>query len=218
LVIHINSQNEYDEWGILGLKKGLKGLAIKRVIRKNILIDKQLEHPFGEQYFNKTRAIVIGSLLACLTTILQAAGIFGGIGFLISALSTLPILLGSILYFRMGILSYIAAFLLISLIQPSEFFIFPFTTGLLGISLGFSLRSFKKGIFVTLFSGAALTIGILVILYIIQFPVLGPSVTSNINITTIALILIFSTFYSWIWLKLSIFIIKKANKLWSKFI
>lgn len=189
---------------------------MKGFIGKYIRKDIGLKHPSGGEHSNQTRIIVVGSLLACFTTILQSAGMFGGIGFLISALSTLPILIGTFLSYRMGILSYISAFLLILFIQPSEFFVYPFTTGLLGISMGFSIRFFKKGIFATLFSGLTLTLGILIILYIIRFPVLGPTISTKIDVNTILIILIFSTVYSWGWLKLSFFVIKRVNWLWRK--
>ncbi|WP_019416203.1 hypothetical protein [Paenisporosarcina sp. TG20] len=165
---------------------------------------------------NPTRRFVFGALLASFAAILQSAGILGGFGFFVSALSTLPILIATIISKQLGILTYIVEFAMISMIQPSELFAFPFTTGLLGLCMGFAFGIFKKGFFVTVFSGVSLTLGILFILYIIQFPLLGPSVTSSVDMNIIMVIALFSILYSWIWMKVLILLVKKINRMIGK--
>jgi hypothetical protein len=83
---------------------------------------------------NPTRKVVFGALLVSFATILQSAGILGGLGYFVSALSTLPILITTIISLQMGFLTYIVAFVMISIVQPSELFTYPFTTGVLGLS------------------------------------------------------------------------------------
>ncbi|AQQ55192.1 hypothetical protein B0X71_17230 [Planococcus lenghuensis] len=159
------------------------------------------------------RKIAYGALLASLATILQSAGMLGGIGLLVSALSTLAILIGTVISLQLGFLSYLTALFLIAVIQPSELFAFPLTTGLLGLSMGFAFRYFKSGFLAAVFSGISLTLGILFILLIIKFPILGPAATSDVDFNLIMIILLFSIFYSWIWVKGFLSIVKKFSRI-----
>ena len=163
-----------------------------------------------------TRKIVYGALLASFATILQSAGMLGGIGFAVSALSTLPILIATLISLQLGILTYTVALVMIAIIQPSELFAFPFTTGLLGLGMGFAFRYFKKGILVAAFSGISLTLGILFVLLIIQFPILGPAGTSGADLNLIMAILLFSIFYSWIWMKGFLLLVKRLDRIIGK--
>jgi hypothetical protein len=163
-----------------------------------------------------TRKVVYGSILACFASIFQSAGVIGGVGYFVSVLSTLPILIATIISLQTGFLTYIVALVLIAIIQPSELFIYPFTTGLLGLSMGLAFRYFKKGFLILFFSGVSLVLGILLILYIIQFPLLGPSMSSGMDTRTVAIIVLFSLIYSWIWMKGFILIVKKYDKMIGK--
>jgi hypothetical protein len=117
--------------------------------------------------------LVFAAILATFSAILQSAGGFlPGIGLLISPFSTLPIVFVSVYAGRYGILSYGLAMLLLLLIQPAELFIFPFSTGLLGLALGLGIRVFKYRITVALFAGGAMFAGICFPLYVLGFPIL----------------------------------------------
>lgn len=147
--------------------------------------------------------LVITALLSTLAAMFQSAGGFmPGIGYLISFLATLPIFLVTSLSIRQGILSYILTILLLFIIQPSELIIFPFTTGLLGIAIGVSFFQLNKRILVVSFSSICLLAGIMVILYVFRFPVLGPTVNTIIDAKVIAIIFILSFFYSWLFVEL----------------
>ncbi|MEH7223629.1 hypothetical protein V7112_07395 [Bacillus sp. JJ1566] len=152
--------------------------------------------------FSKTSKLVFGAFLAAFAAIFQSAGVFGGFGYVFSMLTTLPILLSSMMSIRIGIMSYVITILLLMIFQPSELFVFPFTTGLLGISLGIAFRIWKSRLAITLFGGIALAIGIMALLYVFHFPVLGPSVTGEFDEKIVILILLFSVFYSWLWVVL----------------
>lgn len=192
----------------------MKGLM--RNLKKIISTDIKIISQYIGIVTNPVRKVVYGALLACFATIFQSAGILGGLGYFVSALSTLPILIATILSLQMGFLTYIVAFVMISIIQPSELFAYPFTTGLLGLSMGFAFRLFKKGYLVATFSGVSLTLGILFILYIIQFPILGPSVASSVDMKIVMMIVLFSIIYSWIWMKGLISLVKKINRMIGK--
>lgn len=135
----------------------------------------------------------------------------GGLGFVVSALSTLPILIATLISLQLGFLTYTVALVMIAIIQPSELFAFPFTTGLLGLSMGLAFRFFKSGFLVAAFSGVSLTLGILFILLVIQFPILGPAATAGADLNLVIMIALFSIIYSWIWLKGFLLVAKRLD-------
>ncbi|MDR6997596.1 hypothetical protein [Neobacillus niacini] len=153
--------------------------------------------------YSRTKKLVVGSILAAFATIFQSAGIFVGIGYAFSILATMPIVLSAMISIHLGIMSYFLTILLLLIIQPSEIFVFPFTTGLLGLSLGIAFRWWKSRIAITFFGGIILAAGILFLLYIVKFPVLGPSVSHTFHVRVVFVILMFSLFYSMVWMGLS---------------
>ncbi|MGG4264749.1 hypothetical protein [Peribacillus simplex] len=147
--------------------------------------------------------LVFTALLSTFSTLLQSAGGFmPGIGFLISFMATLPIFLATCFSIRQGIFSYTLTIFLLFTIQPSELIIFPFTTGLLGIAMGVAFLQLKRRIVVVSFSSICLFTGIMVILYVFRFPVLGPTVDSTMDLKVITIILILSFLYCWIFAEL----------------
>lgn len=152
------------------------------------------------------------ALMASLGAILQSAGgLLPGIGYAISPLATAPILLGSLISFRSGTLIYSLTICLLMVIQPSELLIFPFTTGLLGLGLGWTFIALNKFFGILVVNGFLLLIGICIPLYGIGFPVLGPAVTSSFNMMTFLIIFAFSLFYSWLWVKFGLFLLRKIR-------
>ncbi len=153
--------------------------------------------------WSKPQKLVFASLMAVLATILQSAGGYlPGIGFLISPFTTLPIIMVTIISIRFGGLTYILAGILLLLLEPSELFIYPFTTGILGVSLGLGFRLLHQYWKVLITSGCVLFLGICIPLYMLGFPVFGPGVGHSVNIYVIATIMLFSFVYTaiWIWI------------------
>jgi hypothetical protein len=166
--------------------------------------------------YSITTRLVLGALLGSIAVIFQSAGIFTGIGYILSMMTTGPIVLATLLSVRIGFMTYLVTILLLALFQPSELLVFPFTTGLLGISLGIGLKHFERTFFIIPFSAICLTSGICIILYGLNFPILGPSVSSQISWFVILGVLAFSLLYSWIWLKVSLSIFKLFHKVLSR--
>ncbi|MBY0097229.1 hypothetical protein H0185_10535 [Mesobacillus maritimus] len=165
---------------------------------------------------SKGRRLVTCAFLACMATILQAAGGFlPGIGYMISPFATLPILIGAMFALRMGVLSYSLTTLLLLILVPSELFIFPFTTGLLGIGIGaaFSLFNKKSSIIVT--GASFLTVGIMSLLYLFHYPVLGPVLSGSFSFRASVGIFLFSFFYSWIWVEIGLFFFIKLKSIFA---
>lgn len=149
---------------------------------------------------NHTITLVIIALLSTLTTLFQlAGGLIPGPGYLISPLSTAPIVVATLISLRSGAIAYALTIMLLLLIQPSELFVFPFTTGPLGLALGFGIVHFQNRIQVVLFSTVALWAGIALVLYGFRFRLLGPSVTETFHVDMIMYIFLFCLLYSGIW-------------------
>lgn len=162
--------------------------------------------------YSKTMRLVIGALLGSIAVIFQSAGIFTGVGYILSMMSTGPLVLASLLSLKIGGMTYITTTCLLALLQPSEVPVFLFTTGLLGLSLGIGLKYLKKSLYIIPFASLCLTLGIIILLYGFAFPILGPSVTSQFSSRVILGVFAFSLLYSWIWKELSISIFIYLNK------
>ncbi|RDW20110.1 hypothetical protein CWR48_05190 [Oceanobacillus arenosus] len=172
-------------------------------------------HDYFKTY-SHSKKLVLAALFSALAAILQSTGNFlPGIGYLISPFASLPILICTIISIPFGLQSYVLTFLLLILIQPGESFIFPFTTGIVGLGIGLALLILKRRIGIIAFTSILLTGGICFLLYIVDFPVLGPIATS-FSLRVIGFIYIFSFLYSWVWAELSRFIFMKWYKLVEK--
>lgn len=166
--------------------------------------------------YSKTMRLVVGALLGSIAVIFQSAGIFTGIGYTLSMMSTGPLVIASLLSLRIGVMTYFVTIFLLAMFQPSELLVFPFTTGLLGLSLGIGLKYLKRNIFVIPFAAICLTLGISILLYGFKFSILGPSVTSHFSSMVILGTYVFSLLYSWIWKKLSVSAFKVLSKVFSQ--
>lgn len=160
-----------------------------------------------------TRKIILAAFLATLSAIFQSmGGLLPGIGYLISPLATAPIVISAVLSAGSGLMSYLLSILLLFLIQPSELIVFPFTTGLLGLGIGASLLYLKIRLWAVLVGSFSLWMGILLLLYVFRFPILGPVASSAFNLSTIAIVYVFSLLYSWLWVEISRYFIRKISK------
>ena len=162
----------------------------------------------------KTRKLILGSILACIAAILQAAGgVLPGIGYFISPLATAPILFCSMYSVPFGIVSYFQTMLLLFILQPTELIIFPFTTGLLGLGIGASFYFFRNRLSIIATGTILLTLGIMNLLYIFHFPVLGPAVSASFSFFTAGSIFLFSFLYSWLWVEIALIVFKRLKKI-----
>ena len=160
----------------------------------------------------KTRKLILGSIFACIAAILQSAGgILPGIGYFLSPLATAPILLCSMLSISFGIVSYFQTILLLFILQPTELIIFPFTTGLLGLGIGASFYFFRNRLSIIATGTILLMLGIMNLLFIFHFPVLGPAVSESFSFLTTGRIFLFSFLYSWLWVEIALIVFKRLK-------
>ena len=160
----------------------------------------------------KAKRLVLGSFLACMAAVLQASGgLLPGIGYFISPFATLPILIGAMLSLHMGVMSYFLTILMLFILFPSELVVFPFTTGLLGIGIGAAFSFFTMRLSIISIGAILLTIGIMSLLYVFHFPVLGPAVSDSFSFLTGGSIFLFSFLYNWLWVEMALFFFKKLK-------
>jgi hypothetical protein len=160
---------------------------------------------------SNAKKITLAALLAALAAIFQSAGGFiPPVGYFISPFATTPVILSTIYSVRTGFFSYIITILLLMILQPSEIAIFPFTTGLLGLGIGIGFMHFTKRITIVAFGSSFLFAGVIMLVYLLGFPVL-PSIGTSFSLTTIVSIYLFSFLYSWLWVEMSRFFIKRLK-------
>ncbi|WP_236694098.1 hypothetical protein [Sporosarcina globispora] len=152
------------------------------------------------------------SIFTCIAAILQAAGGFlPGIGYFLGPLATAPILVCSMFSIPFGVMSYFLTIMLLFILQPSELIIFPFTTGLLGLGIGASFSLFRKRLSIIAIGTILLLIGIMSLIFIFHFPVLGPAVSASFSFLTAGSIFLFGFLYSWLWVEIALIIIKRLK-------
>ncbi len=162
--------------------------------------------------WSPTKKLMFTALMAALAGILQSTGgLLPGIGFLLSPFATAPILLIALISFRLRILSYLLTSFLLLVIQPSELVIFPFTTGLLGIGLGWAFLAINQRLGIVITNGLLLFLGICIPLYGFGFPVFGPTFSTSFNLPVLLIILGFSFLYSWLWLEFGLYFLRKIK-------
>lgn len=169
---------------------------------------KSLQRTFNDM--PKTKRMVIGSILSSMATLFHfAGGALPIVGYFVSPFATAPILICTIFSKSLGMISYMLTILSLFILMPSELIIFPFTTGLLGLGIGLAFHFIEKRINIIISGALFLTMGILILLYGIQFPVLGPAISMSFNFSVVVFIFFFTILYSWIWVDVSFASLKR---------
>ncbi|MCM3719539.1 hypothetical protein [Fictibacillus phosphorivorans] len=172
------------------------------------LVIKSLHRTFNDM--PKIKQLMIASILSSLATLFQTAGgAFPVVGYFVSPFATAPIMICTIFSKSLGMVAYMVTIFLLMILMPSELIVFPFTTGLLGLGIGLASHFYEKKINIILSGALFLFIGIIFLLYGVQFPVLGPPISQSFHFPTVVFILLFSFIYSWIWVGISFAFLKR---------
>jgi hypothetical protein len=159
-----------------------------------------------------TRKLIFTSIFGAVAAILIAMGGFiPGMGGLIGMAGSFPIILATMISLRHGLMAYVLTFLLLLVLQPAEMLLFPFTTGLLGLALGFSFCVLKRVFHLYLVGMATLSGGISILLFGFQFPILGAAFSSTFPYQNALFIAGFSFFYSGVIVEASLIGFKKLK-------
>lgn len=148
---------------------------------------------------NIGRFICIGGILTTITVLFQSAPVFlPTIGMALSPLSTLPVAIAAASNIALSFTVFFSSALILVLVSVQETIILLFTTGLLGIVIGTFL--YRKGIIISiLFSSIALSLGMILLTYIVG---ISGFVDLTSSLSTPLIFLIFFTFslvYASIW-------------------
>jgi hypothetical protein len=180
---------------------------------KPISEDIRLFQPVFSSY-KKTMKLMLAAMFACIASIFQAAGGFlPGIGFFISPFATAPILLGSMFSLSFGGMAYLLTIMLLFILEPTELIIFPFTTGLLGLGIGAAFHFFRKRISIVTAGSVFLSSGMMSVLFILRFPILGPVSADSFSLLIAASIFLFTSLYSWLWVEIALHMFKRIKKM-----
>lgn len=145
------------------------------------------------------RLICFGGFFTAMTVTFQSAPVFlPGIGMILSPISTMPIAIAASLNLTLGLSVFLASGLVLSAFSPEEAAIFFFATGLLGIVMGSLL--YRKGMMISITSsGVALSLGLMVLTYLIGIPSFI-EFSNQFQVWSIILIFfVFSVMYASLW-------------------
>jgi hypothetical protein len=148
---------------------------------------------------NISRFICIGGILTTVAVLFQSAPVFFPIiGLALSPLSSLPIAIAAVSNISLGLLVFFSSALILAIVSAQESIILLFTTGLLGAVIGALL--YRKGIILSiLFSSIALSLGMVLLTYIVGIPGFA-ALTSSLSMPLALLyIFSFSLIYASIW-------------------
>jgi len=108
-----------------------------------------------------------------------------------------------------GVMTYFLTIMLLFILQPSELIVFPFTTGLLGLGIGASFSFFRKRLIIIATGAILLMSGVMSLLFIFHFPVLGPAVSVSFSFLITGFL--FAFIYSWLWVDIALIIFKRVK-------
>lgn len=165
------------------------------------------------QEWSETRLLVFAAFMAVFAALFQAMGSLSGIGFFISPLATAPIFLITIISKGFGFLAYFVAIFILLLLRPDELFVFPFTTGLIGLSFGITFPYIRKNLLLAVTNGVVLMFGIFLILYVLKFPILGPTLGKSFDLLFVGGSFAFTFIYCLLWTFICRFLLKKLKGL-----
>ena len=160
--------------------------------------------------FMDTRQIVFGGFLALISWLFQLLPVvFSEIFVFITILSSIPVYIGSRIGRKIGVMVYIVAGFLVSVLSVHEGLFFFFTNGIVGLSLGIARYYTTKKLYIGLISGAFLTISLSIMIYLFDILVFGTDIPGSIPVQ-LAILFGFSFIYCSMFNILSDFIYKRV--------
>ncbi len=159
------------------------------------------------------KRLTIGGALAALAALLHAAPVLlPGLGLALSPLSTLPVLIGTVVFADQVLAVFLATTGLLFFINAKEALIFLFATGPLGLSAALATIS-GKSIWRSLFVTASLLVfGIFLLIFMLGLPGLQ-NIIGALNPVNFALIVPFSVAYSFLFTTIARFLQKRLTAL-----
>lgn len=160
--------------------------------------------------------ITLAGLLAAITTILHSAPVFlPVIGLALSPLSSLPVIIGTLLFADRVLPMFLAAAVLLFLINAQEAIIFLLATGPLGLSTALAAVPTVPFWQKSLVPALLLTCGILLLIFLVGLPGLQ-NIVGHLNLTIFLAIVLFSFIYSLLFVGIASFLQKRMFSILTK--
>lgn len=139
----------------------------------------------------KTKIIVIGSLFTTIAALFQLTPIFFSEFFIfMTILSAVPIYIVSRINSKAGVLSYLAASMIVMTLSVHEGLFFLCTNGILGLSLGICSNYTQKKTIIWFVGSLILTIALSIMNYGIGIPVFGIKVPGAMTVQVAIIFLV----------------------------
>ncbi|HZK57870.1 MAG TPA: hypothetical protein VFD17_06135 [Clostridia bacterium] len=185
------------------------------ILKKNkdeFLAEDQTEDQLGIG----SKWITLAGLLTAITVILHAAPVFlPVIGLALSPLSSVPVIIGTLLFKDRILPMFLAATALLFLINVQEAIIFLLATGPLGLSATLvavpTISIWQKSLVPT----SLLTCGILLLIFLVGLPGLQ-NIVSSLNITILLAIILFGFLYSSLFMGIALFVQKRMSSVFAQ--
>lgn len=196
-------------YGMVLLATALLLLAVltARIIRRNprLFAEPLPPGPLAKGDSRVAFYVTTRGLLAGVAALLQlSAAYFPGLGHFLSAFAALPISVAAASGPASGVWTYVAAAGVILAGQPGELPIFAFTTGPLGLAVGWGAAQKLGRWLVWAIAASVFFVGMAVLTYVAGVPALGEEVgTQAPRERMMALFAVFAGAYAWAWLLLT---------------
>ncbi|HYE11030.1 MAG TPA: hypothetical protein VEF53_12700 [Patescibacteria group bacterium] len=161
---------------------------------------------------NKTKLLVLGSLMACISALFQILPVFLSEAFIILTIfSAIPIYIITRLDPKIGLAAAIISFLLIGTFSIHEALFFLFANGPIGFTLGWCCSFTSRKLLIISISSMILSCTLSFLNFIIAVPIFGTPLSGTL-ITQILIIFTFSIIYTFIYLYFCQLVFRKLNK------
>ena len=149
---------------------------------------------------NQIHHLSQGGILTALTIIFQAAPVFlPTIGLILSPVSTFFVAIGAITNITLGVFIFISSAIILLTISIEEALVYIFTTGILGLIIGFLLYR-QKLLICLIISSLTLSLGMFLLTLIINLSGFNEIVNGFPIIQYLSIFVLFSLLYSFLWI------------------
>lgn len=182
----------------------------------SILKKNKDELPAGDQPGISSKRITLAGLLTAIAVILHGAPVFlPVVGLALSPLSSVPIIIGALLFADRVLPMFLAVTALLFLVNVQEAIIFLLATGPLGLAAALvavpAIPFWRKSLVSTLL----LTCGILLLIFLVGLPGLQ-NIVSSLNIAIFLAIILFSFLYSSLFMGIALFVQKRMSSIFAE--
>lgn len=160
----------------------------------------------------KTKILVLGALMACISALFQIIPVFLSEAFvMLTVFSAIPIYIISRMNLKIGIATGIISFVIISFFSMHEALFFIFTNGTVGVSLGCITHYTSRKVILLPLAAAILSAALSILNFAIGIPIFGAPIPGS-EIVQMLIIFTFAFIYCFIYSFLCELVFKKLRR------